>query len=412
MEMNDPTATASDQEKPVVLMIADISGYTRFLTSHQNMVQAHAQVIINDLIQTIIKEVSIPIKLAKLEGDAVFLYAIREGPQQEWQKIKRDIGSKLLKFFEAFYDRVVQLSETSMCGCDSCTHVQELKLKMVVHSGNALLYKLGESLELAGVDVVIVHKLLKNSVPSDHYILLTEQASREIEFPTSIQVRQGQETYEDIGTIRTYIYHPPTVEDRYNLYINLGKNPSIFKKMGSTMGIVAKGMMVKPRTGKSERHGISDFGFAMIALGVFVTIALLAGLPLFLQWRAKVNLAYQTAELKTQSESHIETLSTYRDLDERYSELTERLHNASRDASRIDYVLKAVQDELPGGVRITGILFEDEEIILTCLVPSQTKLSMYASHLLDNAGLEAVSIDRTGVKGGLTEFTLSLRRLR
>ena len=62
----------NQQEREAVLIIADISGYTKFLISHKDMVQTHAHVIITDLMQTIIKEVEIPIEVAKLEGDAIF----------------------------------------------------------------------------------------------------------------------------------------------------------------------------------------------------------------------------------------------------------------------------------------------------------------------------------------------------
>lgn len=66
------------KEKEVVLTIADISGYTEYLLSTQTAL-LHAQTIINELIESIIEQVQIPLKVAKLGGDAVFLYASHEG---------------------------------------------------------------------------------------------------------------------------------------------------------------------------------------------------------------------------------------------------------------------------------------------------------------------------------------------
>jgi hypothetical protein len=84
-----------------------------------------------------------------------------------------------------------------------------LKLKLIAHSGSALFYRVGRFDELSGVDVIIVHRLLKNSVPAHEYILLTESAYRDIMFPEQIAVTEGVEQYEAIGRVKTYTYFPP-----------------------------------------------------------------------------------------------------------------------------------------------------------------------------------------------------------
>jgi hypothetical protein len=62
--------------------------------------------------------------------------------------------------------------------------------------------------ELAGVDVILVHRLLKNSVNAEQYLLLTETARRDVEFPEQIHLSDGAEDYEDLGPIKTLIYLP------------------------------------------------------------------------------------------------------------------------------------------------------------------------------------------------------------
>lgn len=194
-------------EKNVILMIADISGYTRFMVSNAETLQ-HSQIIITELIQAIIKQIELPLKIAKLEGDAVFLYLVKSNNEKELEKIRRTIGEKLITFFRIFSEKIVELSGTTLCRCNACINIEKLKLKIIVHSGKALMYSVGRFNELAGVDVITIHRLLKNSATSSEYILMTEPAYREMIFPQTINVTEGSETYDEIGTVKTFLYEP------------------------------------------------------------------------------------------------------------------------------------------------------------------------------------------------------------
>jgi Protein of unknown function (DUF2652) len=55
--------------------IADISGYTSFLAGVE---LDHAQDIIADFMNTVVKGLRPPFRLAKFEGDAAFVYAVAE----------------------------------------------------------------------------------------------------------------------------------------------------------------------------------------------------------------------------------------------------------------------------------------------------------------------------------------------
>ena len=55
--------------------IADISGYTSFLAGVE---LDHAQDIIADFMNTVVKSLRPPFRLAKFEGDAAFVYAVAE----------------------------------------------------------------------------------------------------------------------------------------------------------------------------------------------------------------------------------------------------------------------------------------------------------------------------------------------
>jgi class 3 adenylate cyclase len=189
----------------VVLILADISGYTRFMLANQQAL-VHGQMVITKLLEEIIHEVEIPLEVKEIEGDAVFLYAIRPDDEAAWEETRQLIGRKLVSFFEAFARGILAASEFALCKCPSCQNIDQLRLKIVVHSGEAVLHQVGRFSEVSGVDVILAHRLLKNSIPSDEYVLMTEPAYREIQFPTEVEVTRGEEHYEGFGAIPTYVY--------------------------------------------------------------------------------------------------------------------------------------------------------------------------------------------------------------
>src|SRR5262249_2702852 len=65
--------------------IADISGYTSFLAGVE---LDHAQDIIADFMDTVVKGLRPPFRLAKFEGDAAFVYAVAEKVDGCWDREK------------------------------------------------------------------------------------------------------------------------------------------------------------------------------------------------------------------------------------------------------------------------------------------------------------------------------------
>lgn len=225
-----------DVPEPVLLIIADISGYTRYMTANAKTL-AHSQTIITELVKAIIKAVELPLEVAKLEGDAVFLFCRKQNGARPWLETKRVIGEKLLTFFRMFSEKVGELSQSTTCTCNACTHIDKLRLKVIVHSGEALFHHVFSFLELAGVDVIVVHRLLKNSITADQYLLLTEAAQHDLEFVERISLTSGSETYNDIGRINTGVYlpdgHPVVAAARTetSFAIRFGKSWNLFCKL-------------------------------------------------------------------------------------------------------------------------------------------------------------------------------------
>ena len=202
----DQRPTMDPQPTPVVLVIADISGYTDFMLSHKKAV-AHSQMIVRELLETLIREIDVPLKLIELEGDALFMYAAKTVDPGAWELRGQRIVERISKMFTSFGRSIVEIGSYSLCRCAACSNITELKLKIVAHSGEGLLNEVGGFSILSGVDTIIVHRLLKNSVELDEYVLMTEEAHRDLPFPDQKGIVEGSEQY-DVGTFKTFLYRP------------------------------------------------------------------------------------------------------------------------------------------------------------------------------------------------------------
>ena len=136
-------------------VIADISGYTSFLAGVE---LDHAHDIIADVMDTVVRRLRPPFRLAKFEGDAAFFYAVAD---------KVD-GSVLQDAIEsayfAFRKRLRNIKQATSCECSACSRMQDLDLKFVGHHGEFIKHKMAGREELAGRDVIVIHRLLKNAV--------------------------------------------------------------------------------------------------------------------------------------------------------------------------------------------------------------------------------------------------------
>jgi hypothetical protein len=189
-----PDATTIDAE--FLLLIADISGYTRFMMKNHTA-RVHAHGIISDLLAAVIKEVRLPLEVNKLEGDAIFIVAERQ--KDGWDATGADIGTRLDEFISAFDKKLTELATSNICECIACQQMVTLRLKVIGHYGFAVRSKVAGFDELSGVDVILLHRLLKNEVPGSEYILLTEPAFKFLMPPGNYAAHR--ERYDDVGDI-------------------------------------------------------------------------------------------------------------------------------------------------------------------------------------------------------------------
>ena len=201
----------SKETQEMFFVIADISGYTQFmLRSTTELI--HSQGIISDLLNAVIAQMEIPLTIAKFEGDAIFMYAARTN-QSDWQAVNAMLAEKLFHFIDAFDTKLQQLAQSNICTCNACVGMDKLKLKVVAHYGTALRYEIAGHLELSGVDVIIVHRLLKNNLPVNKYVLLSAAAQQQLNIEKPWQKTIASYP-EDIGNISIYwlSIETPTIE--------------------------------------------------------------------------------------------------------------------------------------------------------------------------------------------------------
>jgi class 3 adenylate cyclase len=192
------------REQRLVIIIADISGYTQFMVENQ-LAAVHGQLCITFLIETILREVDIPLQLQEIEGDAVFLYAAHPGEEAAWRDVLAQVRTKLVRFFDAFIEGMITAGEATPCKCAICRNAQDLRLKVIVHSGRAVFHKIRRFSQVSGTDVILAHQLLKNSVPSSEYLLMTDTAYRDLGREMDGEFLEGTEVCDGFGSVKTYV---------------------------------------------------------------------------------------------------------------------------------------------------------------------------------------------------------------
>jgi hypothetical protein len=186
------------------LVIVDISGYTSFITQRTVSLQ-HAEQIITELMETVIDRADHPLVVNKLEGDAALLYCECAVGDVD---AARDVFAQVKAFFPAFYAcRTRQREQRSNCNCDACSNIDLLKLKAFVHVGEFAIKQVRQFEELAGEEVILVHRLLKNQVASREYVLLTEAARAAAGIPLDI-LQSHVESFEGIGELALWLSAP------------------------------------------------------------------------------------------------------------------------------------------------------------------------------------------------------------
>jgi hypothetical protein len=138
------------------LLIADISGYTAYLTSTE---QDHASGVIAGLLESLVERLVAPLHLWRIEGDAVLAYTTDpDFPDgHTFLTICEDL-------YNAFIARRLDIHTNSSCDCKACARVPELDLKVILHHGTFQEMVIGPMRDISGSDAILVHRMTKTGV--------------------------------------------------------------------------------------------------------------------------------------------------------------------------------------------------------------------------------------------------------
>src|SRR5262245_33720572 len=153
-----------------LLVIADIGGYTPFMRLHRTSL-AHAQDVVARLLEAMI-DAAPGLTLLEIEGDAVLLYAWTTRDQEA--STARMGVDRVVAMHRAFHACQQRIEALNTCRCEGCRQAGRLRVKFIAHLGDVAVQRVKHSEKLAGLDVILVHRLLKNSVPIAEYLLLSE----------------------------------------------------------------------------------------------------------------------------------------------------------------------------------------------------------------------------------------------
>jgi len=195
------------------LLIADITGYTRYLSESE---LGHAQETLKALLELLVENTRSPLVISRLAGDAVISYCLREDFFQGQTFIEKIEGT-----YVAFRKALERLVLNNTCRCNACANISSLDLKFFIHYGTFGIQRISDYDELVGSDINLLHRLLKNSVTNETgfraYALYTDAAIRQLDVEDIVETMAlHKEEYEHLGEVKVLVQdmHPVWEEKR------------------------------------------------------------------------------------------------------------------------------------------------------------------------------------------------------
>jgi hypothetical protein len=216
-----------------LLLIADIGGYTEYMRSHR-MSLAHAEVNTARLLEKVI-DAAPDFDLIEIEGDAAFLS--RRADTLDGDATVAATAQAAVGMHRAFHLERQHVA-SNLCPCDGCVQADNLKLKFVAHIGEVATQTIRQRRKLVGIDVILVHRLLKNPVQAPEYLLFSEELYRTGEAALPDPVHEISQNLEGIGPVRAYFVD---IEDLADSLPPL-PDPSWLERVGRTVDVVGRGL--------------------------------------------------------------------------------------------------------------------------------------------------------------------------
>jgi hypothetical protein len=217
-----------------LLLIADIGGYTEYMQFHRSIL-GHAEAATRRMLDKIV-DAARDFDLIEIEGDAAFLS--RDADGLDGPATLSAITRAAVAMHRAFHAER-RLVELNICPCRSCTQTSALKLKFVAHVGDVATQTIKRRKKLVGMDVIYVHRLLKNPVTVPEYLLVSDDLFRDGGTASSeLAMQEIAHDLEGIGRVQTFFVD---VEDIAAPLAPL-PDPSWPRRIAGTLGMVGRGL--------------------------------------------------------------------------------------------------------------------------------------------------------------------------
>lgn len=186
-----------DQARSLIC-IPDISGFTHFI---QQTEISHSKHIISELLQIIINSNELDLKVAEVEGDAVFFY------RKDFIPKPGELSDQIKIMFLNFHAHLKNYEYYRICHCGACSIASNLSLKFIVHLGTFDFTRINKRNKPYGKDVILAHRLLKNNIDHSEYLLLTDNMSEVFPLDSPVlknefkEIFKGSTNYKELGKI-------------------------------------------------------------------------------------------------------------------------------------------------------------------------------------------------------------------
>lgn len=183
-------------DNQTLLFIPDISGFTDFVNTTEIN---HSRHIISELLELIINSDKSGMSVSEIEGDAVLFF---KGVVPSIS----DLLEQCKHTFINFHNHLQRYNTERICRCGACETASRLSLKFIIHAGQVEKININDYQKLHGSDVILAHRLLKNSIESNEYILISDNIDLG-HLPLSdslsewIRIKKGKESYDKLGEI-------------------------------------------------------------------------------------------------------------------------------------------------------------------------------------------------------------------
>jgi len=187
-----------------VILLGDISGYTGLITRTE---LTHAREIMQFIFEAIFESTGKQFLVNEIEGDAIFAYCVEPSDPAlllaETLKQVNDYGHAFYHARQAMVEgrMMKQQAAEEVCSCGACSNIGGLSFKFIIHYGEFGFTQVGPFVKLVGSSVIVAHRLLKNSVPGNSYVLLTNEALEHLPADTRSQFTPLLEKIEHFGDV-------------------------------------------------------------------------------------------------------------------------------------------------------------------------------------------------------------------